>query len=98
MADDDLDMLQELLELAEDGMEDQGLEGRALQPPAVSCDLGIAQPPATDRVSQPAAAKPLSRGKSKVYVAEWLPMDRQVVFTNTYWPLNCSLPASHCSL
>ena len=98
MADDDLDMLQELLELAEDEVEDQGPEGRRLQPPAMPRDLGIAQPPATDRVSQPAAAKPLSRGKSKVYVAEWLPMDRQVVFTNTCWPFNCSLPNGHCSL
>ena len=66
MADDDLDMLQELLALAEDDESDDTAkvpETNTLQQEPKSNSTRATAPAATARVSQSAVPRPLSRGR-----------------------------------
>lgn len=73
MADDDLDMLQELLELAEDDESHDKAnlpETETSQQAPKSNGTGATAPTATARVNQSAVLRPLSRGKGCRTVAE----------------------------
>lgn len=64
MADDDLDMLQQLLEMAEDDNDNQASEGRAEREPFLSGPPDQENVPANKRPRLAETAKPLAAGKS----------------------------------
>lgn len=64
MADDDLDMLQQLLEMAEDDGASDASDGRQEQEPAVSGPKDYEYVPPNKRPRLTETAKPLAAGKS----------------------------------
>ncbi|KAL3163124.1 hypothetical protein ABBQ32_009538 [Trebouxia sp. C0010 RCD-2024] len=65
MADDDLDMLQQLLEMAEDDKDDEASEGRAERETFMSGPPDQENFPANKRPKLAETAKPLAAGKSR---------------------------------
>lgn len=65
MADDDLDMLQQLLEMAEDGNASDASDGRKEHRSPVSVPSGHENVPPNKRPRLSETAKPLAAGKSR---------------------------------